>query len=381
MDEKKGHLPSISKLAELSVIPYFLFPLITSLFFPDALVFTFEGAEGNIVLIIVVSIIYMIYLQSRNDVRLMDFKFKTIGRILVLLIALQYINQLFTSLAAMGVVDYLWWLPLVWLYTIIIGVFSNILDSFKSFEHEVMQLSEKISQGDFSYQITDENLLNDSVFGHSTSLLNKMVQTSGKLVSGLQSLTASIHDTTSNLAEASAEIMSGIEGVNSVANSMANGAGEQAESISRLASLLLTASEALSGISESIIQNSSKINEIAVQINVLSLNAGIEASRAGDYGRGFSVVAENIRRLAEETNETLSGMTKAVRASIQTFESQFNEIRSEAEGIAAIAEETSSSAEELAATIEEITSEMEEITSQLSDLETKSGMYRELIEN
>ncbi len=56
----------------------------------------------------------------------------------------------------------------------------------------------------------------------------------------------------------------------------------------------------------------SLISNIAEQTDMLSLNASIEAARAGDAGRGFSVVAEEIRRLADQTQEAVEDIQKII---------------------------------------------------------------------
>src|SRR5262249_30801694 len=142
-----------------------------------------------------------------------------------------------------------------------------------------------------------------------------------------------------------------------------------AEAMSRIESAVQSTAEKMHMLTRSSTEISeiiALINEIAAQTNLLSLNAAIEAAHAGDAGVGFSVVAEEIRKLAERATRAtkdVSGLIRAIQAGTEEAQEAMQKGLDEVRSGAALSEEARGSLQDISAVVRESSQMILEISS------------------
>ena len=232
--------------------------------------------------------------------------------------------------------------------------FNRFLDHLRSMFSRIDKESGELTAGVKDIHAVVEILSNDS---------QRLAELTAENAAAIEEITVSV----AHIADASQDADKLVKDTDSLSlasvsavRGVADETGQSAKEVEALSSML----DGLSQRSEEISGIIRVIKEIADQTNLLALNAAIEAARAGEQGRGFAVVADEVRKLAERTSQAtvqITGMIEGVhgetRKAVENMQGTLDAVRGGAAHSTAAAEKITT----IRQNINEVVTKIEEI--------------------
>ena len=204
---------------------------------------------------------------------------------------------------------------------------------------------------------------------NNASVIRKSTETLDTIVSSIESDTNHVTSSAAEAFEKASEALESAQLTSNTAEDSSKGILDVVESFRRFQEKIdatATNSESLSEIAGKITGITQTISDISEQTNLLALNAAIEAARAGEQGRGFAVVADEVRTLAGRTGEavneisTLIGnISSSVKDTVDSIHSARDDVVTNIDALKDAAEKSSNSSTQAMG----ISSAMRELTS------------------
>lgn len=339
-------------------------------------------------------------------------------------------SELYSSAISIGQVNLI--IALLCIILSILVSFVTTIQITKPIK-DLILATKKLSSGDFTSDITTDctftefNILNEN-FNNMTSNLKEMIMTTSDLAKNTEDSVKELLDKSKAITSSSEEILTAVNQISAGSSNQSSDAANCADIsnkfnddltnainalkqlegatntssdilkdssgvVTKLSLISLDNSKSMDKVSKTISQLSSntkdiltilnKINAITEQTNLLSLNASIEAARAGEAGKGFNVVANEIRKLSEqsknaslEIKKILDNINNAINNSLEISTDAQNTFKTELSQV----DSTVASFKSIQSAIDNILKYMNETVDLIKVIDEKKEVLRDRIE-